>query len=170
MKTKTIIGLCLLVFNLSMAQTTIEPGQENRYWLNDFTVYMSPWHLVQNGIHLDVEYIFDDNRNAIILGGTSYSGRFKPDCSDNFFGNNSGHCNEFEKVSGFGVELGHKYYVTRDLSKQYRIFIQNRIGYENLQFQFQDYVSVSYFDPRSEERRVGKECTVVCRSRWSPYH
>ena len=25
-------------------------------------------------------------------------------------------------------------------------------------------------DGRSEERRVGKECTVVCRSRWSPYH
>ena len=24
--------------------------------------------------------------------------------------------------------------------------------------------------PRSEERRVGKECTVRCRSRWSPYH
>lgn len=23
---------------------------------------------------------------------------------------------------------------------------------------------------RSEERRVGKECTVWCRSRWSPYH
>ena len=23
---------------------------------------------------------------------------------------------------------------------------------------------------RSEERRVGKECSVVCRSRWSPYH
>ena len=23
---------------------------------------------------------------------------------------------------------------------------------------------------RSEERRVGKECTSVCRSRWSPYH
>src|SRR5213596_3970838 len=22
---------------------------------------------------------------------------------------------------------------------------------------------------RSEERRVGKECTVLCRSRWSPY-
>ena len=22
----------------------------------------------------------------------------------------------------------------------------------------------------SEERRVGKECTVLCRSRWSPYH
>ena len=23
---------------------------------------------------------------------------------------------------------------------------------------------------RSEERRVGKECGCVCRSRWSPYH
>ena len=22
----------------------------------------------------------------------------------------------------------------------------------------------------SEERRVGKECTATCRSRWSPYH
>ena len=25
-------------------------------------------------------------------------------------------------------------------------------------------------DVRSEERRVGKECEVPCRSRWSPYH
>jgi len=24
--------------------------------------------------------------------------------------------------------------------------------------------------PRSEERRVGKECNSECRSRWSPYH
>jgi heme/copper-type cytochrome/quinol oxidase subunit 3 len=23
---------------------------------------------------------------------------------------------------------------------------------------------------RSEERRVGKECRRLCRSRWSPYH
>ena len=23
---------------------------------------------------------------------------------------------------------------------------------------------------RSEERRVGKECQGLCRSRWSPYH
>ena len=26
------------------------------------------------------------------------------------------------------------------------------------------------FVGRSEERRVGKECRTVCRSRWSPYH
>ena len=25
-------------------------------------------------------------------------------------------------------------------------------------------------DGRSEERRVGKECRIGCRSRWSPYH
>ena len=25
-------------------------------------------------------------------------------------------------------------------------------------------------EPRSEERRVGKECVQPCRSRWSPYH
>src|SRR3546814_19787273 len=24
--------------------------------------------------------------------------------------------------------------------------------------------------PRSEERRLGKECASTCRSRWSPYH
>ena len=28
----------------------------------------------------------------------------------------------------------------------------------------------SWHTGRSEERRVGKECTIQCRSRWSPYH
>ena len=28
----------------------------------------------------------------------------------------------------------------------------------------------AWFADRSEERRVGKECTMTCRSRWSPYH
>ena len=27
-----------------------------------------------------------------------------------------------------------------------------------------------FIHARSEERRVGKECQSVCRSRWSPYH
>ena len=27
-----------------------------------------------------------------------------------------------------------------------------------------------HYQKRSEERRVGKECTSWCRSRWSPYH
>ena len=34
------------------------------------------------------------------------------------------------------------------------------------------WISVAFllFFSRSEERRVGKECNVECRSRWSPYH
>jgi hypothetical protein len=31
-------------------------------------------------------------------------------------------------------------------------------------------VTVEDADARSEERRVGKECRRLCRSRWSPYH
>src|SRR3546814_3877183 len=31
-----------------------------------------------------------------------------------------------------------------------------------------DWPSISL--PRSEERRVGKECVSTCRSRWPPYH
>src|SRR3546814_8873659 len=27
-----------------------------------------------------------------------------------------------------------------------------------------------FVEPRSEERRVGKECVSTCRSRWSPSH
>ena len=29
---------------------------------------------------------------------------------------------------------------------------------------------LAWLMPRSEERRVGKECEDLCRSRWSPYH
>src|SRR3546814_16624332 len=30
--------------------------------------------------------------------------------------------------------------------------------------------AAAWSKPRSEERRVGKECVSTCRSRWSPYH
>ena len=29
---------------------------------------------------------------------------------------------------------------------------------------------IQHLGTRSEERRVGKECASMCRSRWSPYH
>ena len=32
------------------------------------------------------------------------------------------------------------------------------------------YVITAVIGVRSEERRVGKECRLLCRSRWSPYH
>ena len=28
----------------------------------------------------------------------------------------------------------------------------------------------AHLHPQQEERRVGKECRALCRSRWSPYH
>ena len=33
-----------------------------------------------------------------------------------------------------------------------------------------DLPGIYSMSPRSEERRVGKECVSTCRSRWSPYH
>ena len=32
------------------------------------------------------------------------------------------------------------------------------------------FATAEYDAAEIEERRVGKECTPVCRSRWSPYH
>src|SRR3546814_19167092 len=32
------------------------------------------------------------------------------------------------------------------------------------------HIAPAVFSPRSEERRVGKECVSPCRYRWSPYH
>ena len=37
------------------------------------------------------------------------------------------------------------------------------------QVQFIDFQN-GWVAGRSEERRVGKECAILCRSRWSPYH
>ena len=34
----------------------------------------------------------------------------------------------------------------------------------------QEFANCTKAVSRSEERRVGKECSVTCRSRWSPYH
>ena len=47
---------------------------------------------------------------------------------------------------------------------------------ENATMQFGGVVAVDNLNleinegERSEERRVGKECASMCRSRWSPYH
>ena len=42
---------------------------------------------------------------------------------------------------------------------------------ENLFDDFMDFpFEREFFGRRSEERRVGKECLRLCRSRWSPYH
>ena len=61
-----------------------------------------------------------------------------------------------------------------------RIFTVNRSTFVNKksreQFELSSYkrlidiYSSTAKTVRSEERRVGKECLRLCRSRWSPYH
>ena len=40
---------------------------------------------------------------------------------------------------------------------------------EEFQYHTKEYIATLQLG-RSEERRVGKECASMCRSRWSPYH
>ena len=40
----------------------------------------------------------------------------------------------------------------------------------NLKEDYRVFNDVKENEYRSEERRVGKECSEPCRSRWSPYH
>ena len=54
-----------------------------------------------------------------------------------------------------------------------RVIVRRRTARENIPFPPPDYqtsISIAAGKERSEERRVGKECQSVCRSRWSPYH
>ena len=43
-------------------------------------------------------------------------------------------------------------------------------SFYNLFHVYSLFLSVLHTCFRSEERRVGKECSLTCRSRWSPYH
>src|SRR5213075_3481923 len=66
-------------------------------------------------------------------------------------------------------DLGTKEFFTPDEAAAYakkRQQIENSqskddIHYDNVIWQNEN---------RSEERRVGKECALLCRSRWPPYH
>ena len=60
------------------------------------------------------------------------------------------------------------------LNKSVMNFIGCDAGYEEADIVLYGapFDSTTSFRPgtRSEERRVGKECLRLCRSRWSPYH
>src|SRR5213596_4169037 len=47
---------------------------------------------------------------------------------------------------------------------------QETIRHDQLQFRFKSRDRRGRRRRRSEERRVGKECPVLCRSRWAPDH
>src|SRR3546814_19781400 len=49
----------------------------------------------------------------------------------------------------------------QDLTGELHVGASNTIG---------NYLAGELLGPRSEERRVGKECVSTCSSRWSPYH
>ena len=57
-------------------------------------------------------------------------------------------------------KLGATKYVTIDVTQEY---------YEK-SLKYMVFGNVLRNGTRSEERRVGKECRIGCRSRWSPYH
>ena len=41
---------------------------------------------------------------------------------------------------------------------------------DSMELECEKGITIQSGDVRSEERRVGKECRALCRSRWSPYH
>ena len=62
--------------------------------------------------------------------------------------------------------------IQRALAKNYAIKVS---GFDAAIASARVTEALGKFDPvlrgeRSEERRVGKECRLTCRSRWSPYH
>ena len=70
-------------------------------------------------------------------------------------------------------ETGDCHLFTRQLAGRARdLGVQLRTGcaVQSLQRDGRRISGLLLADGRSEERRVGKECTATCRSRWSPYH
>ena len=89
----------------------------------------------------------------------------------------------------YGVTVSQPIYRSQNMAIYEQAKIQVRQAQTQLNIAAQDLiirVAQAYFDVllaranlrtissqkvcRSEERRVGKECTATCRSRWSPYH
>ena len=62
----------------------------------------------------------------------------------------------------YGITGGVPHYINK-------LDVRNNVDEALLENLF-DRSSYLYEEPRSEERRVGKECLRLCRSRWSPYH
>src|SRR3546814_13889157 len=64
------------------------------------------------------------------------------------------------------IQIGSKWYVSTDYEHHQTSLTAAQSVADG---GFFTYV-ISERDPRSEERRVGKECVSTCRSRWSPCH
>ena len=58
----------------------------------------------------------------------------------------------------------------RDLAGQVQASVADTVTFAYVQGPRTKTAAENRVWPRSEERRVGKECASMCRSRWSPYH
>ena len=67
------------------------------------------------------------------------------------------------KTIGMSLEEIKEYFDTRDAERTAKLLQK---GILETKKKVAELVTLS----RSEERRVGKECRIGCRSRWSPYH
>ena len=78
---------------------------------------------------------------------------------------------DHHQTFAYGEMLSHQLYLARAGGE-----LAARITFSNMPYNGDDEPwtdeSFDFHFPgiRSEERRVGKECTEQCRSRWSPYH
>jgi hypothetical protein len=88
--------------------------------------------------------------------------RFKTSLSSGFFYEFSQ--GDLARVQGLVNQLRELIAATGQFEKEHQQRLLRRL--EKLQSELHKKVS----DLRSEERRVGKECRRLCRSRWSPYH
>ena len=88
------------------------------------------------------------DRDGNVLGSYSAGG------SDTF-------ADMFAAIAAYGMD--------GDIENGVVTFVHNDGGYVDGTLAQALGVSTSY-TTRSEERRVGKECRIGCRSRWSPYH
>ena len=81
-------------------------------------------------------------------------------------------CKTCAIMSGFGgagAFSDGKYNITNDFGGTLYEHIGKKEALDLMRYV--DDINVAYGgQDRSEERRVGKECSEPCRSRWSPYH
>src|SRR5213595_4329016 len=78
--------------------------------------------------------------------------------------------NRVVAVIGYGSQ-GHAHALNlRDSGVGARVIVGLRPGGASWERARAEDLDVRPVAERSEERRVGKECPQLCRSRWSPYH
>src|SRR3546814_15271164 len=82
----------------------------------------------------------------------------------------------YDASAGFRAHYGQAVYLFNPTDREGRSARYNPLAYidrhdpDDVIIELQKIATMLFVAPRSEERRVGKECVSTCRSRWSPYH